>query len=55
MESSIHLNKNSDIGVEKSNGLRSDTIINLGDLCRVFLTKDHLISLKYEIEKHLKN
>lgn len=50
---SVHLGKNSKIEIQKTNGLRSDSVVKLGELCNIFLTTDHLLRLKLEIEKRL--
>lgn len=50
---SVHLDKNSKIEIQKTNGLSSDSLIRLGELCNVFLTTEHLLRLKLEIDKRL--
>lgn len=53
MQSSIHLDFDSGIKVEKHKGLRSDVVLNLDDQFNVFLTKHHLKELRRQIDDYL--
>jgi len=55
MKNTIHIAYESDVKVRRVNGLKYDTIIEIGDGCELFMTEGQLKKLKDQITLTLKS